>query len=100
MTTSSTTGTDATEGMPRKDVWRRGAYMLFFIVATYIAQLLINLIAVVQFLWLLLTGAPIEQLTRFGAALGQWAAAMMAFQSGATEEKPFPWADWPGATQS
>ena len=87
-----------TEETPdRKEIWRRGAYMLFFVVAFGIGQALINLTALVQFLTLLIGGKPNEFLAAFGRSLGRWFADVTAFQSGASEEKPFPWAPWPEA---
>ncbi|MEM7178632.1 MAG: DUF4389 domain-containing protein [Pseudomonadota bacterium] len=79
----------------RKTVWIRGLYMVFFVIAISITQTLINVIALVQFLSMLLLREPNEMLKQFGASLGRWLQQVTAFQSGATEDKPFPWAAWP-----
>ena len=81
----------------RRETWWRGAFMLFFIIAFGLGQALINLTAVFQFLSMLIAGKPNEFLTDFGRSLGKWFEGVAAFQSGASEDKPFPWSAWPSA---
>ena len=75
--------------------WKRGLFMLVFIFAFGVGQGLLYLMAVAQFLWLLLAGEPNKLLVGFGNSLALWLAATARFLSCATEEKPFPWAVWP-----
>jgi len=77
------------------EVWKRGLFMLLFMFAFGIAQTLLNLLAVVQFLWLLFTKEPNQILRRFGKSLSAWLAATALFLSCDTDQKPFPWTDWP-----
>lgn len=79
--------------------WPRGAFMLLFIVLASLAQNLLSVIAVLQFLWLLFARAPNPFLTRFGAALGAWFQATARYQACASEDRPFPFADWPQGEQ-
>lgn len=79
----------------KKNVWIRGAWMIGFMVALAVAQTLINVTAVAQFLWLLVGGGPNAVLTRFGGSLAAWAAQAVLFLTMASEEKPFPCQDWP-----
>ncbi|MEM8791145.1 MAG: DUF4389 domain-containing protein [Pseudomonadota bacterium] len=85
------------EAESRKPIWMRGLYMLFFILALGIAQPVLNLIAIVQFLSLMIFREANKHLAAFGSSLGKWLEQMAAFQSGNTEDKPFPWNDWPKA---
>jgi len=78
-----------------RDVWKRGLFMLLFAIAFGIGQIVLNAIAVVQFLWLLFTREPNRRLSQFGLSLSKWLAEVAQFQCCATEEKPFPWRDWP-----
>lgn len=89
----ATHGTDVR--MPPNAVWKRGLFMLLFIIAFGIAEAILGLIAVVQFLWLLFTREPNQSLVSFGKSLAFWLADVAAFQSCATEQKPFPWDEWP-----
>ncbi len=79
--------------------WPRGAFMLLFIVLASLAQNLLSVIAVLQFLWLLIARTPNPFLTRFGAALGAWFQATARYQACASEDRPFPFADWPQGEQ-
>jgi hypothetical protein len=88
----SETGTDA-----RGNVWLRGLIMLIFAVLLNVGQWLMNLLALVQFCWLLFTGAPNPQLVRIGRSLARWLEQIGRFLSCDTEDRPFPWAAWPDA---
>jgi hypothetical protein len=81
----------------RRDVWMRGLFMLLFMVGFGVGQALVNLIAVVQFLWLLIAGEPNRLLGTFGKSLSAWFSEVAQFLSLATEDKPFPWKAWPAA---
>lgn len=76
-------------------VWMRGLYMLLLALAFGVAQTLLCVTAVVQFLWLLFTGEVNGQLAKFGSSLSRWFADTARFLTGASEVKPFPWAAWP-----
>ena len=70
-------------------------FMVLLILAFSVAQVLLNMLAVVQFLWLLLAKAPNPFLREFGMSLALWFSQAAQFLSCATDEKPFPWKDWP-----
>jgi hypothetical protein len=78
-----------------RQVWIRGLFMLLFALAFGIAQMVLNVIAIVQFIWLLIQRERNEYLVRFGASLSNWLAEVARFQTGASDEKPFPWRPWP-----
>lgn len=86
---------DPTADRWSSEVWKRGVFMLLFMLAFGIAQTLLNLLAVVQFLWLLFTKEPNQVLRRFGKSLSAWLAETALFLCCDTEQKPFPWTDWP-----
>jgi hypothetical protein len=68
--------------------------MLLFAIAFNIGQMILTLMAVVQFIWLLATREHNAYLARFGASLSGWFADVSRFQSCASEDKPFPWRPW------
>ena len=80
-------------------IWIRGLFMLLFMVAFGVAQILLNTLAVVQFLWMLFKGERNQMLTRFGNSLSKWFSETVQFLSCASDDKPFPWKDWPAADQ-
>ena len=77
-----------------RDVWMRGLFMFLFMIGFAIAQWLLNVLAVVQFLWLLFAREPSHLLARFGNTLATWLAEIGRFLSCATNDKPFPWRPW------
>ncbi len=93
---SDTTQTEVTS-TESKQTWLRGLFMLLFIILFGIAETVLALMAVVQFFWLLFAKEPNAFLRDFGASLGRWMRDVANFQTGGTEEKPFPWKNWPSA---
>jgi hypothetical protein len=86
--------------LSRNSVWIRGLFMIVFMFAFGIAEMILALIAIVQFLWLLLHKEPNVLLVNFGKSLAFWLADVAAYQCCATEQKPFPWDDWPSSEDS
>jgi len=88
----------AAEG--RGPVWRRGGVALLLLIAAEIGLFLLWVTAVVQFCWMLFTGAPNVFLREFGASLSIWIGDAARFVTCAAAERPFPWAPWPKAGQA
>jgi hypothetical protein len=78
-------------------IWMRGLYMLLLVLAFGVAQTLLCVTAIAQFLWLLFSGEANSQLTQFGNSLSRWLSDAARFLTCASEAKPFPWAAWPPA---
>jgi hypothetical protein len=78
-------------------VWMRGLYMLLLVLAFGVAQTLLCVTAIAQFLWLLFAGEANGQIAQFGNSLSRWLADTARFLSCASDAKPFPWAPWPPA---
>lgn len=75
---------------PRESPWLRGLWMLLFAILFGVAQSILGLAAVVQFLWLLIQKEKNPQIAAFGAGLARWMHDAARFLTGATEDKPFP----------
>ena len=89
-------GSDEQATRPQ-NIWKRGLFMLMLGIAFGVGQLVLNAVAVVQFLWLLFAGAPNQLLVGFGRSLSTWLADVARFMTCASDEKPFPWQPWPAA---
>ncbi len=76
-------------------IWTRGLIMLLLMVCFSVAQWVLYVLAVIQFLWMLIKSERNAFLAQFGHSLGAWLAETAHFLSGATDEKPFPWKPWP-----
>ncbi len=83
----------------RRDIWMRGLWMILFALFFGLAESVLLVVAVVQFFWMLFAGQKNAALAEFGVDLGKWLRDVARFQSGASENKPFPWARW-GETTS
>jgi hypothetical protein len=86
---------DQENGPKTRDIWIRGLFMLLFMIAFGVGQALLNLTALVQFIWLLVAKEPNQFLRRFGSSLSNWLAEIGRFLSCASDDKPFPWKSWP-----
>ena len=78
-----------------KSIWFRLLYMLLFAVVLNIVEVLVFITAVVQFVIKAVNGSVNERLASFGASLGIYARQLIEFLTFASDEHPFPFADWP-----
>jgi len=78
----------------RDNVWMRGLWMLVLALLFGVGEFVLAVAAVLQFLWLLFAKEKNAHITRFGKDLSDWLARVALFQTGATEDKPFPFARW------
>lgn len=77
-----------------ENIWMRGLWMLVFVLLFSLAETILAVIALVQFLWMLFAKEKNQLLLNFGRDLGLWMRHVAEFQSGSSEEKPFPWRPW------
>ncbi len=92
--TETTTHPDKSADSKNK-IWLRGLFMVIIAVFFGFGQSLLALLAVVQFCWALFGGGPNPALRNFGVSLAEWLRQTARFQVFVSEDKPFPWADWP-----
>lgn len=82
------------------DHWIRLVFMLLFGLVLQVASLVIGLVVVLQFFFALITGKPNDKLRAFGASLTRYIADTLKFLTYNSEDKPFPFADWPDDDQA
>ncbi len=87
-------GHDTGESGEDGNIWLRGLWMLLFAALFALAETILWVVALVQFLWMLFAKEKNELLVDFGRDLGKWMQDVARFQSGASETKPFPWKRW------
>jgi hypothetical protein len=94
MTATVNTQNDTPEAhhtSPRKSVWMRGLYMIITAFLIGAAQSVLFLLAVVQFIMLLIDGKnPNPRIAEFGEVLGKWLVQAVHFQTAKSDEKPWP----------
>ena len=83
---------------PPRKWWTRALLMVLMAIAFHIAASVLVLVALVQLVLVIATGQPHERLRAFGRGLGRYLAQIAGFVSFDTEEVPFPFSDWPAAS--
>lgn len=75
--------------------WLRFLFMVLFAIILGVVGYVMTAVVVLQFIWGLVTGEGNDKLRQFGSSLSQYIYQTLRFLSYNTEEKPFPFADWP-----
>ncbi len=73
----------------------RIVWMLVFVLVWQVAQFLLGALVLVQLIYRLIYSAPNAGLMNFGDSLSQYLAQIGRFGSFHTEQKPWPFSDWP-----
>ncbi len=83
------------DNIKSESFWLRSLFMVFFLMVYRIVDLLVLLVAISQWLYVLLTGDSNASLSRFAGGLSQYVAQIINYLSYKNEQKPFPFNDWP-----
>jgi len=88
------------ENIKNGSIWVRGLFMALFAVIYGIAEIVFTAVAVFQFLFVLISGKRNGQLLSFGSQMATFIYQIVNFQTFNSEEKPFPFSDWPSSTET
>lgn len=80
--------------------WLRLVFMLLFAAVLQLASLVMWVLVAVQFVFSLITGEDNQHLRRFGHSLSTYIYDVLKFLCYSSEEKPFPFADWPASSNA
>jgi len=83
------------ENLIDEGIWLRGVFMLFFLIAYNIAEVLILLVALFQFVTVLVTGRVNEIVLRLGNNLSFFAFEAFQYITFNSNVRPFPFSPWP-----
>lgn len=86
---------DLKENVTSDAFWLKTLYLIGFFIVYRVLDLVILLLGAVQWGFRLLTGEANQELASFGGSLGTYVGEIIHYLSGASEEKPFPFKDWP-----
>ena len=91
---------DVKKNLKNTNVWLRFIFMiLFVIIYQSIAIIVMALVIIFQFVFTLITGSPNPKVEPFSRQLAKYIYEILLFLSYNTEEKPFPFSDWPSDSQ-
>lgn len=77
--------------------WMRLVFMVLFAIFLYVASIVVSVVVVLQFVFSLVTGQDNLNIRQFGSSLSTYIYQTLKFLTYSSEEKPFPFADWPDA---
>jgi hypothetical protein len=75
--------------------WLRVVYNIMFYVIYKIVDLVVLAVLIIQLVISTFADSPNQQLQDFGKALSLYVKQIVAFISFASDEKPYPFSDWP-----
>lgn len=83
------------QNLTTPDHWLRLVFMVLFVILLEIAGVVILATIVLQFLFAIITGSPNDNLRQLGSQIASYIYQTLQFLIYNTEEKPFPFAEWP-----
>lgn len=86
------------EELKRETLLLRILWMVMFSFVWQLAQFVLGAVVLLQLALRLINGVPSTFLQAFGDSLAQYLAQIVRFGMFHTEEKPWPFADWPQPT--
>ncbi len=88
---------DIKENVKDSSTWLRGLFILLFTVLLGLAKFITGMIVLFQFGHTLITRQTNPQLLAWGASLAAYIQSVLLYLTYNTDDKPFPFADWPDA---
>ena len=78
--------------------WIRLLFIVIYAILWQVAEIVLAVTVVLQFLWTLFGGAPNPSLREFGQRLGTWLHQVVDFLTYVGDQRPWPFGlDWPPA---
>ncbi len=90
---------DIKENVKNTNTWIRGLFILLFAIVLGLAKVITGFVVLFQFGHVLLTRHVNERLLDFGASLALYVQTVILYLTFNTDEKPFPFSEWPGHGQ-
>jgi len=82
------------------ETWIRLLYMIVFGLLSILARMVVWIVAVLQFLLVLITGADNKNLRDLGQGAAKWTYQAFLFLTFNSNDKPYPFSDWPEIEES
>ena len=79
--------------------WIRTLFIIFFSIVYRILDVVVLFLVLVQWGFSLMTGQVNPALNQFSAGLSCYIAQIVRYVTGNSENKPFPFTDWPTPTE-
>ncbi len=83
------------DNLKSESFWLRSLFMVLFFIVYRIVDILVLLVAISQWFYVLLSGDANDGLRKFAKGLSLYVAQIINYLSYNSEEKPYPFSDWP-----
>ncbi len=80
--------------------WVRTLFIIFFSIVYRILDVVVLFLVLVQWGFSLVTGQVNPALNQFSAGLSCYIAQIVRYVTGNSENKPFPFTDWPSPSEN
>ncbi len=84
------------ENIKAQDTWVRLIFILIYAVVLWATSFVLTLVVIFQFLTVLITRQTQENLLDFGEGLAEFVRQIISYMTFNTDDKPFPFGEWPG----
>jgi hypothetical protein len=89
--------TDIKKNIKDKSNWTRLVFMVLFVVAYTVAEIVFFTLVVFQFLSKVLSGSLNENVSKFSVSLIAYIKQILEYLSYASQTRPYPFSDWPSS---
>jgi len=86
------------DNLKNGQTWLRGIFMLLFGLIYSVTEVIVFVVVFLQFFFVLFTGRKNTRLQEFGEGLSIFIYQIMSYWTYNSEERPFPFAKWPGSS--
>ncbi|MGD8354025.1 MAG: DUF4389 domain-containing protein [Pseudomonadota bacterium] len=86
------------ENLTNGQTWLRGIFMLLFALIYSVAEVVVFFVILLQFFFVLFAGHQNIRLREFGDSLSIFVYQIISYWTYNSEERPFPFAQWPGSS--
>ena len=83
------------ENIKERSTWLRLFFMLVVFILSGVASMVTGAVVLLQFFWVLFSGETNKQLEGLGQSLATYLYQIVRYLTFNTEERPFPFAEWP-----
>ncbi|MDF1526825.1 MAG: DUF4389 domain-containing protein [bacterium] len=80
--------------------WLRGMFMILFAIIYSVTEVIVFVVILLQFFFVVFTGRQNIRLKEFGEGLSIFIYQIMSYWTYNSEERPFPFAKWPGEDET
>ena len=78
-----------------KPGFARALYILLYLIIGRFISMVLFVIAITQFIYTWLSGEPNEKILQFTDGLSEYAKQLVSYVGFNSDEKPWPFGDWP-----